>query len=40
MKNLAKTSLEIVLQYFLVEEMREFGRDKFWNCEKFGKDKF
>ena len=29
MKNLAKTSLEIVLEYFLFEEMREFGKDKF-----------
>ena len=29
MKSLAKTSLEIVLEYFLVEEMRKFGKDKF-----------
>ena len=29
MKNLAKTTLEIVLEYFLDEEMRKFGKDKF-----------
>ena len=29
MKNLAKTSLEIVLEKFLFEEMRKFGKDKF-----------
>ena len=29
MKSLAKTSLEIVLELFLVEEMRKFGKDKY-----------
>ena len=29
MKSLAKTSLEIVLEEFLVEEMRKFGKEKF-----------
>ena len=29
MKSLAKTSLEIVLELFLVEEMRNFGKDNY-----------
>ena len=49
MKCSAKTSLAIVLEKILVEEMREFGQDKFSNClriflveemREFGKDKF
>ena len=29
MKNLAKTSFEVVLEKFLVEEMRKFGKENF-----------